>query len=159
MRDPGGRQNSELDLVLIAAIESDNEAEVEALLERGVDVAKRQSSTGKSAIQLAEGKNTIIKLLQTALNRKLIESYTNEDYSITLNYLALGAEVNYRDENGATILHHAAYHSRIELLAALLEAGADINGLDNNGNSPFMYACASGNIENAKELWQLARIG
>jgi hypothetical protein len=58
--------------------------------------------------------------------------------------LSAGADVNKKDENGRTALHHAmismpfSVNSRI-IINKLLEKGANVNAVDNLGNTPLHY--------------------
>lgn len=49
--------------------------------------------------------------------------------------------VNESDERGQTSLHLAAFRGDTDLLSCLLQAGADVNLLDENGCSPLHIAC------------------
>lgn len=55
---------------------------------------------------------------------------------------ALNEGVNESDEKGQTSLHLAAFGGNTDLLSCLLQAGADVNLLDENGCSPLHIACA-----------------
>lgn len=48
---------------------------------------------------------------------------------------------------GFTALHLASGRNRVEIAGLLLERGADFNQIDENGNSPFVIACAKGHLE------------
>ncbi len=52
--------------------------------------------------------------------------------------LKAGAEVNRRNEKGATPLLTALGHSSISCVAALMRYGADVNAADANGHTPLM---------------------
>ena len=47
-----------------------------------------------------------------------------------------GIQVSKRNHGGGTPLHSAASHNRAEVVAALLEAGADVAAKDENGDTP-----------------------
>jgi ankyrin repeat protein len=57
-----------------------------------------------------------------------------------LDFIDLGANVNSRDVNSQTPLHHAVLMGRIDIVAILIESGADINSLDFYGDSPLHLA-------------------
>ena len=59
--------------------------------------------------------------------------------------LAMAAEplLDERDENGRTALHHAAFAADLDVVRRLLEAGADVNAKDHDGNTPHAYARTS----------------
>lgn len=61
-----------------------------------------------------------------------------------------------RDENGATPLHRAAIAADFAKCVYLLECGADVNALNNNGKSPLHWAllklmCAHSEIDKASD--------
>lgn len=60
------------------------------------------------------------------------------DLSQVTNWLAQGVEVNVRDAQGRTAIRLAADAGRMDLLAALQRAGADVNLADTNGVTPLM---------------------
>lgn len=57
-----------------------------------------------------------------------------------------------RKTDGATALHLVAQRGSIDHIKSLLLAGADINALDQNKNTPLIYAINAGNINNARAL-------
>lgn len=59
--------------------------------------------------------------------------------------LTQGTDVNSKDENGQTALHHAATNARSEIARLLIEAGANINQLDNDKLTPLNHAYFTNN--------------
>lgn len=57
--------------------------------------------------------------------------------------LAQGQDPNDRDYAGFTPLHAAAQYDRPDAVRALLDAGAEVNVRDDDGNTPLMYAVRS----------------
>jgi ankyrin repeat protein len=57
-----------------------------------------------------------------------------------------------RDWRNLTAAHVAAALGRADLLATLLDAGADPNATDSTGNAPLHYACWEGRLETARLL-------
>ena len=51
-------------------------------------------------------------------------------------HLNEGADVNQRDENGQTPLHHAAQSGSTQVAQTLIERGAKVNSRDNEGRTP-----------------------
>jgi ankyrin repeat protein len=67
--------------------------------------------------------NILIKISDLVLIKYLIEN---------------GADVNYKDIEGKTALHHAASLDLPDIIELLVKAGADIESEDNWGNSPLL---------------------
>ena len=68
-------------------------------------------------------------------------------------HLAIGTDVNAKGENrGATPLHWAAFTGYKEISELLIENGADVNAIDDDGISPLLIAAARGNKEIAELL-------
>jgi uncharacterized protein len=55
-----------------------------------------------------------------------------------------GADVNFRQADGATALHWATYHGDAGLAELLLEAGADASAANRNGSTPLWLAASQG---------------
>ena len=51
------------------------------------------------------------------------------------------------DDNGATILHHAAAHNQTDVMQYLIECRADRDAVDNDGNTPLHLATTRGSVE------------
>ncbi len=51
-----------------------------------------------------------------------------------------GADVNAKDDQGATPLHYAAYRGHTEIAELLISKGADLNTKDDNGETPLSEA-------------------
>ena len=84
---------------------------------------------------------------------KLMDSNNIEGFKELLKNLN-GADINafWVEEHQWTILSTAVGRGKIEFVEALIEHGADINILDDEGRSPFYSAVRSKNIEMAKLL-------
>ena len=95
---------------------------VAALLEAGSDPGARDD-LGRTPLDLAPGTNrlTVSALLDAHAGRTVLFPNTSDAY-------------------GHTALHAAARANSPELIAALLDAGADIEALDNEGNTPLLLA-------------------
>jgi len=64
----------------------------------------------------------------------------NDDSEITGFLVQHGLDANIYVDNGRTILTHAAAHSSISLVSALLDNGARVNTADRNGDYPIHCA-------------------
>ncbi|KAK7863559.1 hypothetical protein R5R35_011183 [Gryllus longicercus] len=114
-------------LPLHAAACRGHEGAVHVLVEAGVDINARDGVTGSTALILAASKGhaeCVYRLLQN--NKTNIES---------------------RDDDGMTALHRAVMYAKASSVALLLDAGADVNSVDQRGWSPIDYAFRSGTEE------------
>ena len=69
-----------------------------------------------------------------------------------MTLIANGSDVRCRDLDGNTPLHHAARSSDPGVAAMLIDASADLDALNNKGQSPIGVAMAAGNFRMAKFL-------
>mmetsp|Transcript_31645 Transcript_31645/g.69161 ORF Transcript_31645/g.69161 Transcript_31645/m.69161 type:complete len:175 (-) Transcript_31645:327-851(-) len=51
-----------------------------------------------------------------------------------------------RNKDGWQPLHQAAFSGEVDIIAALLKAGANVNAKCNDGDTPLHYASAQGNV-------------
>ncbi len=58
-----------------------------------------------------------------------------------------GADVNYADGNGFTLLSEAVKHARTEMVRMLIKYGADVRHEDKWGNTPMTFAMYIGNMD------------
>lgn len=70
----------------------------------------------------------------------LIVAAMNGNNVATSLLLAAGATINYQDGDALTALHHAALRNYTSVVDSLLEAGADVNTVDVNGDPPTISA-------------------
>ncbi|MBQ3447801.1 MAG: ankyrin repeat domain-containing protein [Synergistaceae bacterium] len=76
-----------------------------------------------------------------------------EDVTVDVvqGFIKAGADLKATDEEGKTILVHAAgFRNNPAIFQALLEAGADASAKDKDGHTAKDYATASGSTEIAK---------
>jgi len=91
----------------------------------------------------------------TPLNRACFNERTWSRQSDVARFLiAQGAEINTRNNFGATPLNSAFYGSGadFDLVKRLIAKGADINTRDNSGMTPILHAALFGDLETAKFL-------
>ncbi|MBC8142791.1 MAG: ankyrin repeat domain-containing protein [Armatimonadetes bacterium] len=67
---------------------------------------------------------------------------TPDAVAVVEEFLAQGAEIDARDENGLTALHHAAWWSFPEAIPVLIAHGAAIEAVTDKGYTPLLYAVA-----------------
>ena len=70
------------------------------------------------------------------------QSYSGSGEEV-IRLIGKGADVNVRDDSGATPLHKAAEWGRDRIAALLVERGADVNAKDKEGNTPLHKAAAN----------------
>ena len=66
--------------------------------------------------------------------------------------IALGADVNAKDEHGKSLLMYAATNLSAQMLEFLIEQGADVNAKDDKGQTALMFAAERGGIKNVQVL-------
>ena len=66
--------------------------------------------------------------------------------------IALGADVNAKNEHGKSLLMFAATDLSAQMLEFLIVQGADVNAKDDKGKTALMYAAELGGIENVQVL-------
>lgn len=115
---------------LIRAAKSADLAAIELLLEYGAD-ASLTTDGGVDALMIAAG---LGNAEQDTTGRFKRESDIIETIDIMIEQ---GLDVNATDSRGRTALHGAALHGFDEVVAALVERGADLGTEDNDGYSPL----------------------
>jgi ankyrin repeat protein len=115
---------------LISLIYRNDAAAVRERLERGADVDDRDQQGRTLLMHAVLGAASSLEIVQLLLDH--------------------GADVDARDnEQGWTALHFAAQEKRIEVIDALLHAGAEVNPSDRFGNTPLGRAVFSARGDNS----------
>jgi len=79
------------------------------------------------------------------LNKTLAEAIKNNDSQQVMDLLKAGADPNISSgADGSTPLMIAAGEGNVKLINMLLDAGADLNAMDKNGDSVLVYAARNG---------------
>ena len=82
---------------------------------------------------------------------ELIEAIDDDDIDLVIELLNKGVDVNYQeDTEGQSPLMTASMEGYNDIVDILLNAGADVNLLDNNGDNALMYA-----ISNARNYYPI----
>jgi methionyl-tRNA formyltransferase len=71
--------------------------------------------------------------------RNIIDSINNGDLEYTVKFINK-FNVNEKDENGWSPIIVAAYHGYLELIKLFISLGANVNDVNKNGTTVFMYA-------------------
>ncbi len=143
------------------------------VLEKGADIndTNEQGENVFTAL-VAYGKPDSItyeasKLLLEKNNKKATDRNQMLDYPLKLAayqglvetsrlFIENGADVNHFGEDSGTVLHQACWkYDNRALLQLLIKYGADINGVDNLGQTPAMGCITFGRFENVKTLVEL----
>lgn len=84
----------------------------------------------------------------------LLSAVHGKDLNMVKLLLEAGANVNAKNLNGSTVVWYAALHGLVDILKALLAAGADQESIDgvSSGYHPLLDALYSWDIEGAKIL-------
>lgn len=110
------------------------------LLEAGADPFK-MTTDGVTTLMIASGtgwgRDDDFKLPVTL----------EESLAMTQRLIAMGLDVNARDNNGRTALHGALPKGDLAAVQALIEAGADVCLADNDGKIPLQAALTEDYIE------------
>ena len=126
---PAAGDRDQRTLSMLAALQGDLRV-LRQLIARGVDLNQQHGGL-------------------TALLAATRDSWHGRPEAV-MTLLANGADARLPDNEGNTPLHHAARSTDPAVAALLLDAGALVDTLNQEGFSPLGIACASGN-------WRLAR--
>ncbi|MBC8873184.1 MAG: ankyrin repeat domain-containing protein [Planctomycetes bacterium] len=149
-----------------AAVRRDQLAVVESLLKSHVKVDEPLDD-GRTPLHVAVGHGKI-EIAKYLVEQKADVNAVSQDDSgrsvlqgavgiggkpdIVALLLERGADPNFVDKHGASVLHTAAGSGSAEVVGALVGAGADIEACAGGGLTPLMEAVRMGNIEAAKSL-------
>jgi len=76
---------------------------------------------------------------QRAADKALLDAVAKGDHASVKALLARGADVNARDDGGATALMRAALYADADLMKTLLAGGADVNAKNRAGANALMW--------------------
>ena len=101
--------------------------------------------------------------IQNRLNNRILVScnFEHQNFDGLKRQLSEGADPNYRAEwynDGSPTLHQWALHAHVEAVQLLLDHGADINILDNNGRSALEYATGALNWAETSKAEQVVNL-
>lgn len=87
--------------------------------------------------------------LQTLPTRKIVqmnifEAVKSRNIEQIESWIASGKNVNVKDSDGNTPLHHATFANHLKIAKMLVTEGADVNLQNDILDSPFLYAGANG---------------
>ncbi len=117
---------------------------IDHLISKGADIDHQDFSERTIVDDLAEA------ILITQNNKKpsskrFLDLIENEDYFALLKkILIFKPKINSPKENGKTVIFDVVVQNNIELIKLLVNAGADLNVIDNEKNSPLSYMIDEG---------------
>ena len=85
----------------------------------------------------------------------ILDSIQIGDIPVVKSFLDAGTPVNFTDEEGRSLLHHAAACGQVEVIQLLQENGCYIGVVDNNGRTPLHYATGTGSVECVRILIEM----
>src|SRR3984957_90659 len=132
--------------VLMTASRAGNAGAVKVLLEHGADANAKESFRGQTSLMWAAAENhpEVLKLLIAHGADPKIRS---SDRDTTPPKLRAGTPAAPISKGGLTALIFAARQGSIESARTLIEAGADINQGDADGNNPLLIAVLNNHDE------------
>ena len=100
---------------------------------------KKKTRGGNVALEMVRNLSTELNPYQFAANGELdnLKSFL-ETFGITIKE---------RDENRATLLHHAATTNQIEVMTYLIDSGIELNAVDKDGHTALHIAVLQGHVE------------
>jgi len=137
--------------VLMTASRAGNVEAVKALLEQGADANAKERFRGQTALMWAAAENhpEVIRLL---IAHGADAKVRSSDRDTTPPKLMAGTPAAPISRGGLTALVFAARQGSMEAAKALLDAGADINQGDADGNNPLLIAILNNHDELAMML-------
>jgi cytohesin len=128
---------------------------VELLISKGADVnAKADNGLTPRDWAIKRTHTKIADLLRThgGKTSSIHFGVGDGDLAGVQALLDAGVDVNAKDENGQTPLHHAVRYDHKEIAELLIDKGADVNAKDNSGNTPLDLAIRYEKFETADLL-------
>jgi uncharacterized protein len=132
--DPNTLTTAQAETVLMKASREGNVEAVKVLLDHGAEVNAKENFRGQTALMwaAAEGHTDIVSMLATHGAELNVRSY---DRDTSLPKMAAGTPAAPIARGGLTALLFAARQGQIDAAKALLDAKADINAVDSDGNN------------------------
>ena len=117
---------------------------IDHLISKGADVDHQDFSERTIVDDLAEAV-LITQNNKKPSSKRFLDLKENEDYFALLKkILIFKPKINSPKENGKTVLFDIVIQNNIELIKLLVNAGADLNIIDKDKNSPLSYMIDEG---------------
>ena len=85
----------------------------------------------------------------------ILDAVQSGDIGTVKKFLDEGVPVDLTDEEGWSLLHHAAALGQVKVINLLRERGCRIDLIDNEGRTPLHYAATNGDIETIRILIEM----
>ena len=85
--------------------------------------------------------------MEQQLEGDILNAVQSGDIATVKKFLDEGVPVDLTDEEGWSLLHHAAALGQVEVINLLCEKGCRVDLIDNEGRTPLHYAAINGDIE------------
>ncbi|GAX85579.1 hypothetical protein CEUSTIGMA_g12994.t1 [Chlamydomonas eustigma] len=106
------------------------------------------SATDSTASGAAPGSGAPTPQAAPALEiTTLLDAAKHGDMEAVEDFIAIGKDVNMRDEEQRSPLHYAAAYAHSEIAGVLIESNADLEAKDSKDNTPLHYAAGYGRTD------------
>ena len=144
---------------VFAAIQNSDMSQLKQLVSEDVSLAQGRNAAGVSALMMAmySGNAEAAKLIrETVGDMDVFEATSLGEIGRLKTLLVDRNAVSARSADGFTALHYAAFFRQPEAARQLMEAGANVNAVAENGSRvhPIHSAAASGEVEIVRLLLQ-----
>ena len=126
------QKNNYEQTALVLALSSRNKEMVELLLDKGADV------------------NSLDRSKSSAVSYAIM--YFSRDTDLVKKFVERADDLNARPGNRGTFLQLACQYGQVEIVNYLLDKGAKVDVIDQNGVSPLMMSMQSGRTQIAERL-------
>ncbi|MGH8875874.1 MAG: ankyrin repeat domain-containing protein [Stackebrandtia sp.] len=123
---------------------------VSAACAPSTDKPREKENTNPNAEPTEE--STLSKTQQSRVDAELMDAVEAGDAEAAEKALANGAQVDTRDSRDRTALLLAVADDKVALAAVLVEAGADVNAVDDQSDTPWLVTGVTGSVDMMETL-------